>query len=103
MGKFWFAKLGAANLRRVPAAVFALCLCAASLHILDAHAERCLPHLAEDGASNEHGHEDPGEDHLVLVKKHSSDGFLNDGKFYLRRIFCLPSFALPPLLPPPKN
>jgi hypothetical protein len=57
----------------------------------------------EEPVSHDHGHEDPGEDHLFLVKKHPSDGFLNDGKLYLSRILSLPSFALPPLLPPPKN
>jgi hypothetical protein len=96
------AKPKVSILQRVPAVFFALCLCASSLHFLGMHADRCLPASVEEPAAHDHGHEDPGEDHLFLVKKHSSDGFLNNRKFFLRQILSLPSFALPPLLPPPK-
>jgi hypothetical protein len=92
-----------AKLRRIPTVFLALCLCASSLHFLGIHADRCLPATAEESASHDHGHEDPGEDHLVLVKKHSSDGFLNSRKLALRQILFPSSIPLPPVLPPPKN
>ena len=91
------------TLRRIPTVFFALCLCASSLHLLGIHADRCLPASVEESAGHDHGHEDPGEDHFVPVKTHSSDGFPGGRGLVLRQISSLPSLALPPLLPPPKN
>ncbi len=90
-------------LRRIPMAFLALCLCASSLHFLGIHADRCLPATVEESAGDDHGHEDPGEDHFLPVKKHSSNGFLSGRTLAHRPINSLPSLALPPLLPPPKN
>ncbi|MGB7538018.1 MAG: hypothetical protein WBM17_05735 [Anaerolineales bacterium] len=103
LGIYWQTKSKAANLRQTPSVLLALFLCVSSLHFLDLHADGCLPTAVEEPAAHDHGHEDPGEDHHFLIKKQSSDDFLSDRKFHSGQILCLPSFTLPPQLPPPKN
>jgi hypothetical protein len=95
-------KMKVANLRQTPSVLLALFLCLSSLHSLDVHAGGCLPVSMEEPATHDHGHEDPGEDRLFLVKKQSSGDFLSSRKFPSRQILCLPSFTLAPQLPPPK-
>jgi hypothetical protein len=92
-----------AYLRQASSVWLAFFLCISSLHFLDLHPDGFLPASIEEPAAHDHGHEDPGEDHLFLIKKHSSDNFLSSRKFPGAQTPRLSSISLPPRLPPPKN
>jgi hypothetical protein len=103
LGTYLSVKSKVAKIRQTPSVLLALFLFVSSLHFLDVRADGCLPGSIEEPAAHNHGHEDPGEDHFFLIEKHSSDDILSDREFPGGQILCLPSFAFPPQLPPPKS